>query len=87
MAKVTNGAVTGNKPMRAIISGIKPRLVGGTLFVSLPPELRRDIDGGCQCSYCVAHPSKVAQWDTLAIDAKAQRNTWTVHYPELDAWR
>jgi hypothetical protein len=66
------------------LSGIKPRLVGGTLFVALPVELQRTIEGGCQCPYCKDHPSKPAMWDTLAIDAKAQRHTWTVHYPELN---
>lgn len=60
------------------LSGIKPRLVGGTLFVALPVELQRTIEGGCNCPECKA---------TLAIDARAQRHTWTVHYPELARWR
>jgi hypothetical protein len=65
------------------LSGIKPRLVGGKLFVALPVELQRTIEGGCSCAYCKAHPDKTPMWDTLAIDARAQRHTWTVHYPEL----
>jgi hypothetical protein len=69
------------------LSGIRPRLVGGTLFVALPAELQRTIEGGCQCLYCKDHPDKPPMWDTLAIDAKAQRHTWTVHYPELACWR
>ena len=69
------------------LSGIKPRLVGGTLFVALPVELQRTIEGGCNCQHCKTHPAKTPMWDTLAIDAKAQRHTWTVHYPELTHWR
>ena len=69
------------------LSGVKPRLVGETLFVALPPDLQRTIDGGCQCGYCKTHPAATPKWDTLAIDAKAQRHTWTVHYPELASWR
>ena len=69
------------------LSGIKPRLVGGTLFVALPVELQRTIEGGCQCPHCKAHPDKTPMWDTLAIDASARRHTWTVHYPELAHWR
>lgn len=65
------------------LSGIKPKLVNETLFVALPAELRRPIDGGCNCPYCKSHPSKTPAWDTLAIDTAAERRTWTVHYPEL----
>jgi hypothetical protein len=69
------------------LSGVKPRLVGGTLLVALPVALQRTIEGGCACPHCVAHPNETPMWDTLAIDAKAQRHTWTVHYPEMRAWR
>ena len=65
------------------LGGIKPKLVGGTLFVPLPETLQRTIEGGCQCKYCKEHPKKTPKWDTLAIDAAAERHTWTVHYPEL----
>jgi hypothetical protein len=56
--------------------------IGNTLFVPLPRRLRIDIAGGCQCSYCKAHPHNTPQWDTLAIDATNPLHTWTVHYPE-----
>jgi len=55
---------------------------GRTLFVPLPFTSRRPIAGGCQCSYCVAHPHHEPQWDTLAIDAENPVHTWTVHFPE-----
>lgn len=58
-----------------------------TLFVALPVELQRTIEGGCSCPYCKSHPNQTPMWDTLAIDAKAQRHTWIVHYPEMRQWR
>lgn len=51
-----------------------------TTFIRLPDSLQRPITGGCQCSYCKAHPAKAPAWDTLASDGKT---SWTVHYPEL----
>jgi hypothetical protein len=65
------------------MTGIKPRRVGGTLFVKLPAELQRVIEGGCQCRHCKAAPGKVPMWDTLAIAANAEGRTWTVHFPDL----
>jgi hypothetical protein len=59
--------------------------LGNTLFVPLPHALRRDVPGGCQCSYCKSHPHHVAQWDTLAIDACDTSQTSPVHYPEISA--
>jgi len=66
-------------------NGLKPKLVKSTLFVPLPVEAQRPIEGGCGCGYCKSHPDKLPAWDTLAIDAKAEQRTWTVHYPELAA--
>ena len=56
-----------------------------TLFVAVPAEMRRDIEGGCRCGFCVAHPDRVPQWDTLALARNGGPNarTWTVHCPEL----
>jgi hypothetical protein len=51
-----------------------------TTFIKLPVNLQKEITGGCQCSYCKAHPTKTPVWDTLATDGKT---SWTVHYPEL----
>jgi hypothetical protein len=65
------------------LTGLKPKLVGKTLFVALPPELQRPIEGGCQCRFCKADLNKPPMWDTLAIAANAEGRTWTVHYPEL----
>jgi hypothetical protein len=68
------------------LSGVRPHLVGGTVFVALPAALHREIAGGCQCGFCKEHPDKTPMWDTLAIDAAAERHTWVVHYPELQGW-
>lgn len=57
----------------------------GTMFVALPRSLRRDIDGGCVCNFCKAHPNEKPQWDTLAVDSTAPDigKAWPVHYPEV----
>lgn len=57
-----------------------------TIFIPLPREAWREIEGGCACEYCkVDGKSGQAYWDTLAVSAKPSKNdrTWTVHYPEL----
>lgn len=55
-----------------------------TIFVPIPRSLARDIDGGCQCDYCKAHPEIAPKWDCLAIPAGMDGNqhAWTVHMPE-----
>ena len=55
---------------------------GSTVFIVLPSELRRPIDGGCSCPYCQANPSKIPCWDTLAVATRAPDYAWTVHRPE-----
>ena len=64
------------------MNGLKVTKRGETYFVALPPEVRRPIAGGCQCSYCKAHLDKLPTWDTLAIGADSP-HAWTVHYPEV----
>ena len=49
-----------------------------TIFIPLPRELWRAIDG--QCGKC----GDIPYWDTLAV-SPSQEFTWTVHYPELQA--
>lgn len=61
---------------------------GTAIFIPLPHELQRPIEGGCACVYCTEDHSKpsVAYWDTLAVSAKPGKSTdstWTVHAPEL----
>lgn len=51
-----------------------------TTFVRLPVPLQKEITGGCQCTFCKAHPHKKPAWDVLATDGKI---SWAVHYPEL----
>ena len=53
----------------------------GTVFLPLPVPLHRPIVGGCQCSYCKAHPTKTPMWDTLA-GKTTKRHSWVVHFPE-----
>lgn len=65
----------------------------GTIFIPLPREAWREIEGGCSCAYCSADAksSGPAYWDTLAVAAKPGKGkddrTWTVHYPELSGAR
>src|SRR5688500_2542076 len=62
----------------------------GTIFVRLPQELQRTIDGGCACDYCKAeketNPDFAPKWDTLAIAEQAPVHSndyaWTVHMPK-----
>jgi hypothetical protein len=65
------------------------RVWRGAVYVRIPVEHQRPIDGGCSCHACVtrklADPTYVPAWDTLGIPLKGQRrDTWTVHAPE---WR
>lgn len=61
----------------------------GTIFVRLPKELQRPIDG-CICSYCKEHPQEPPTWDTLALAVICNKNvsmkrndtTFTVHMPD-----
>jgi len=53
-----------------------------TVFMPLTYNLRRVINGGCQCPHCKAHPHEVPMWDTLAAHPDS-KYSWVVHYPEL----
>ena len=64
---------------------MKAQLVKSTVFIAAPVEARKDIKGGCQCPYCLAHPDKTPQWDTIAVDAQAPDWAVFVHMPELEA--
>lgn len=66
------------------LGSIRTTIIRNTVFMALPPETRSPIEGGCQCPYCKANPSKTPSWDTLAINAKGSDRSWTVHFPELD---
>lgn len=72
------------------LNGIKVSRVGRSIFIPLPRELWKPIVGGCACGFCAVKNSdgdKVpgpAFWDTLAVSTQElDRNTWTVHAPEL----
>lgn len=57
----------------------------GATFVPLPEKLRRDIEWGCDCKFCKAHPDRKPQWDALGITIDNPQETWVVHFPELRA--
>ena len=63
-----------------------------TVFVALPMECWRPIQGGCGCPYCKAHPELIPHWDTLVVNPTCGTGkvkspysdfTSTCHYPEL----
>lgn len=63
------------------------KVIGHTIFVALPMECWRPIQGGCGCPFCKAHPELIPHWDTLVVDAartaKRRDHTTTCHYPEF----
>ena len=59
------------------------RIWRGSVYVRIPQELRRTVEGGCSCAYCATHRSETPSWDTLGIPLVGQRrDTWTLHAPE-----
>jgi hypothetical protein len=58
----------------------------GAIYMRLPPDLQREITGGCECAYCKAHPDQTPMWDTMAISANNPNRdrdwTWTLHMPD-----
>lgn len=60
------------------------------IYLRLPRELQRPIDGSCECPQCKANP-ELATWDTLIVPISAPKNDkhpWryefsgTVHMPD-----
>jgi hypothetical protein len=84
----------GNKGAAAM-NGTMVKRYKDTIFLPLPRELWREIEGGCACMYCSddnRNVGKPAYWDTLAISKLPPRDhkpdtAWTVHYPELNGAR
>jgi len=69
-------------------NGLRTELVKVTgcapsIFVALPRESHRVINGGCGCDYCRSHPAKTPMWDTLVIDAAGKARTHVCHHPEF----
>ncbi len=55
---------------------------GDGIYLRLPEELRRDIEGGCNCPQCQVKPA-LAQWDTLVVGTHPKAGfAHTVHMPE-----
>lgn len=56
------------------------------IYVRIPPELQKPIEGGCCCNWCRKHPELTPAWDTLVVPsvkpAKGVDYTWTVHMPD-----
>ena len=74
-----------------LLSGIMPRRRNNGIYIPLPRELWRKIEGGCACQYCSAdsrHSSGPAYWDTLAVSQTPTRRddgadvTVIVHAPQ-----
>lgn len=72
--------------MRGIIDVRRFELVrhNGGIFLPLPAEAWRPIDGGCKCPHC---KDFTPFWDTLAVSAKRKKGyndfSWTVHCPDI----
>jgi len=72
---------------------IKRSADGSTIWISLPRDEWREIEGGCACEYCSDNgkSQSSAYWDTLSISAKAPAKghdyPYQVHYPEMQGAR
>jgi hypothetical protein len=56
---------------------------GTTLFIRLPHNLQKPIEGGCQCEYCKQRAiDTVPMWDALAVSTKTGESH-PIHCPEL----
>jgi hypothetical protein len=69
---------------------IKRSADGSTIWLTLPREEWREIEGGCACEYCSDNgkSQSPAYWDTLSMSAKAPTGhgpdyPYAVHYPEM----
>jgi hypothetical protein len=59
------------------------RVWRGAIYLRLPADLQRPIDGGCSCTHCTGKPAgHVPTWDTFAVPLEAGARSWTVHAPE-----
>jgi hypothetical protein len=56
-----------------------------TIYIRIPRELQKPVNGGCGCDYCKAHPEAMPMWDTLCVGTKTPTRgndySWTVHLP------
>lgn len=48
------------------------------VYLRLPVELQRTIEGGCSCPHCGGR----ATWDTLVVPTQLNAHTHTVHMPD-----
>jgi hypothetical protein len=74
--------------MSYTLNGARIKRDGGTIFIALPSNAWREIEGGCHCQYCKA--GKRSVWDTLALPANPVQQSslfadraYTVHMPEF----
>ena len=56
---------------------------GKTLWIRIPDNLAKPVEGGCCCPYCIAHPTVTPKWDTIAVSLVKPDYSWTVHYPNM----
>lgn len=60
------------------------RIWAGAIYLRIPSELQRPIDGGCHCTHCLAHPKEAPAWDTFGVPLEQGKASWVLHAPE---WR
>ncbi len=55
---------------------------GDAVYLRIPEELQRPIEGGCNCEQCRVKP-ELAQWDTLVVGTHPKVGfSHTVHMPD-----
>ena len=60
------------------------------VYLRLPCELQRPIEGGCQCEHCKKDFHATPAWDTLVVPSREAKagasyfawHTFTVHMPD-----
>jgi hypothetical protein len=58
------------------------------IYLRIPRSLAKDIELGCSCDYCKAHPDKTPKWDTLCVPLKGSyQYACTVHMPDPKSFR
>ena len=60
------------------------------VYLRLPCELQRAIEGGCDCKSCAGAKPDAPRWDTLVVPtvgAKQGDHCYTVHMPDPHGFR
>ena len=69
----------------ALISMLVLAHTADAVYLRLPRELQREVEGGCDCGECKRDP-RLARWDTLVVpiktDPRRVEHSHTVHLPD-----